>query len=87
MDANFSGILKQKAKSRAAGYFYFKQNTLNKEQKPMNHPLIIEYKLLKHVVSSTAEAEVSVIFINAQTGIIVRRILQYLGHPQPPTSI
>ena len=87
IDSDTTYLCERKAKSRAVGYFYFKQNTLNKEQKPMNHPLTIECKLLKHVVSSAAEAVVSVMFIIAQTGIIVRPILQYLGQSPPPTSM
>ena len=87
IDSDAAYLCEPKAKSRAAGYFYFKQNTMNKTQLPINHPLTVECKLLKHVVSSAAEAEVSAIFHNAQTGIIVRRLLQHLGHPQPPTPL
>ena len=39
------------------------------------------------MVASAAEAEVGGIFHNAQTGILVRRILHHLGHPQPPTPL
>ena len=49
--------------------------------------MVVECRLLKHVVSSAAEAEVGGLFQNAQTGIIIRRILEHLGHPQPPTPL
>ena len=60
---------------------------MNKVQIPMNHPLTVECKLVKHVMSSAAEAKLSAIFLNAQTGIIARRLLQHLGHPKPQTPI
>jgi hypothetical protein len=87
IDSDAAYLCEQKAKSRAAGYFYFKENTLNKHQQPLNHALTVECKLLRHVVSSAAEAEVSAVFANAQTGIIMRRILEHLGHAQPPTPL
>ena len=87
IDSDAAYLCERKAKSRASGYHYFKKNTLNKIQQPINHALTVECKLLKHVVSSAAEAEVSALFLNAQTGIIIRRLLQHLGHPQPPTPL
>ena len=38
-------------------------------------------------MASAAEAEVAGIFHNAQTTILIRRILRALNHPQPPTPI
>ena len=42
---------------------------------------------MRHVVASSAEAEVAGIFHNAQTAISICTILEALGHPQPPTPI
>ena len=41
----------------------------------------VEYKLLKHVVSSVAEAETGVFFTNCQAAIPIRHILAALNHP------
>jgi hypothetical protein len=41
-------------------------------------------KVLKHVMSSAAEAETGAVFINAKEGAVLRTTLQALGHPQPP---
>ena len=47
----------------------------------------MECKTLRHVVSSSAEAEVAGIFHNATTAIPIRHMLQALNHPQPPTPL
>ena len=38
-------------------------------------------------VSSAAEAELGVLFINAKEAVYIRNILEEMGHPQPPTPI
>ena len=38
-------------------------------------------------MSSDAEAEVGVLFVNSQEGTDIRTKLVKLGHPQPPTPI
>ena len=43
--------------------------------------------MLKHVVSSAAKAETAGFFYNAQQAILLRRILNALGHHQCPTMI
>ena len=54
---------------------------------PSNHPILVECHYLTHVVSSAAEAEPTGLFINAQNEIPLRRLLQAIGHSQPPTYI
>ena len=49
--------------------------------------MYIECKILRHVVTSSAECEPAVVFHNAQTAIHIRYILQQLGHSQRPTPI
>ena len=43
--------------------------------------------ILKFLAALAAEAELGVLFLNAQKTKIVRLILFELGHPQPPTPI
>ena len=48
---------------------------------------MIECKTLKHVVASAAEAETGGLFLNGQTAVIIRIILEALNHKQPPTPL
>ena len=50
-------------------------------------PILVECKTLRHVVASSAEAEITGVFHNAQVAIPIRRLLHSLGHPQPTTTI
>jgi hypothetical protein len=53
-------------------------------KKLTNWAILIISKVLKHVMSSTAEAEIGEVFINAKEGEVLRTTLEDLGHPQPP---
>ena len=77
------------AKSRIAGYFYLSdnQNGNTSPHKTLNAPIHVECKLLKHVVSSAAEAETGGVYSNCQFAVPLRRMLEALGHKQPPTII
>jgi hypothetical protein len=48
---------------------------------------LIVSKVLKHVMSSTAEAEIGAVFISAKEGAVLRTTLEELGHKQPPTPM
>ena len=52
-----------------------------------NGAVLIDYKTIKNVVSSAAEAETHGIFNNAKTTLYLRHILSNLGHEQPSTII
>ena len=49
--------------------------------------MLVECKVLRHVVSSTAEAETGRLFHNCQTAIIIKNILNILEHKQKPTPV
>ena len=87
IDSDAAYLVAPKARSRIAGFYYFKKDHNGNIMNAPNHPILIECKCLRHVVSSAAEAETAAIFYNAQTSILLRRILHALGHPQPPTPI
>ena len=72
-------------KSRISSYFFLSSNPT----KPTTHnaPIQIEYKTLRHVVTSSVEKEKVAVFYNAQTAIHIRYMLQQLGHSQPPATI
>jgi len=73
------------AKSRYPGHFYL-SNKANPSL-PRNGPIHTECKNIRNVVASAAEAEPAGIFNNSQIAIPIRRALEALGHPQPPTPI
>jgi hypothetical protein len=78
-----SYISENEAKSRAGGFFHMGSN--NKTNKKLtNGAILIISKVLKHVMSSTAEAEIGAVFINAKEGAVLRKTLEELGHKQPP---
>ena len=73
------------SKSRIGGYFYFSSNPVTIISN--NAPIYVEYRTLRHVVTSAAKCETAVVFYNAQNIIHIRYILQQLGHSQSPTPI
>jgi hypothetical protein len=73
------------ARSRSGGHFYLGNET----GKPNIHngDLLEKVEIIKHVMSSTAEAETGALFINRKEAIPLRQTLIELNHPQPPTPI
>jgi hypothetical protein len=60
----------------------------NKTHKKLtNSAILIISKVLKHVMSSAAEAEIEAVFINAKEGAVLRTTLEELGHKHPPTPM
>jgi hypothetical protein len=84
-DASY--LSKPKAKSRIGGYFYLGNNT-NSRMKPLsNFPLLCHTTVLKHVVSSIAEAEFGALFVNAKEGTVTRTKLAEMDHNQDATDL
>jgi hypothetical protein len=56
--------------------------------KPLsNVPLLCHTRVLKHVVSSVAEAEFGTLFVNAKEGTVTRTTLSEMGHNQDDTDL
>ena len=89
VDSDTAYLVLPKARSRIAGYFYLSKECLNTITKSpiINGSVLVECKVLKHVVSSAAEAETGGLFHNCQTAIMIRHILNALGHHQKPTPV
>ena len=89
VDTDAAYLVAPKARSRVAGYYYLSDHPskLTNSKPTLNAGVHVECKLLRHVVSSAAEAETAGIFTNCQLAIPIRRMLHILGHPQPPTPI
>ena len=82
IDSDAAYLVAPKARSRIAGFYYFKHNPNGNIQSPSSHPVLVECQCLRHVVSSAAEAETAGLFYNAQHAISIRRTLTAIGHPQ-----
>jgi hypothetical protein len=68
-------LSENEAKSRAWGFFYMGNN--NKTDKKLtNGAILIISNILKHVMSSAAEAEIGAVFINAKEGAVPRTTLE-----------
>ena len=86
IDSDAAYLVLPKARSRVAGYFQL-NNKQSSNKFFCNGAILIECKGLRHVVASSAEAEIGGIFHNAQQAIPIRQALEALGHPQPATPI
>jgi hypothetical protein len=78
-----SYLSENEAKSRPGGFFYMRNNNKN-DKNLTNGEILIISKVLKHVMSSAAEAEIGAVFINAKEGAVLRSTLEELGHKKPP---
>jgi hypothetical protein len=84
-DASY--LSEPKAKSIIGGYFYLGNNE-NSPKKPLsNSPLLCHTTVLKHVVSSVAEAEYGALFFNAKEGTVTRTTLTEMSHNQDATDL
>jgi hypothetical protein len=62
-------------------------NTTQNDKKLTKGAILIVSKVLKHVMSSAAEAEIGAVFVDAKEGAVLRTTLEELGHKQPPTPM
>jgi hypothetical protein len=83
IQSDASYLSENEAKSRAGGFFYMGSDTKT-DTKLTNGAILIISKGLKNVMSSAAEAESGVVFINAKEGAVLRTTLEEWGHKQPP---
>jgi hypothetical protein len=86
IQSDASYLSENEAKSRAGGFFYMGNITKN-DKKLTNRAILVVSKVLKHVMSSEAEAEIGAVFLNAKEGAVIRTTLEELGHKQPPTPM
>jgi hypothetical protein len=75
------------AKSCIGGYFFLGNSKHSQYMSLSNGPLMCLSTVLKHVVSSIAEAEYGALFANAKTGTVTRETLKETGHPQDATEL
>ena len=86
-DSDAAYLVLPNANSQVAGYFYLSDHP-NKDISPtLSGAILVECKGIKHVLSSSAEAETASLFHNAQIAIPMRHILDSIGHVQPATLL
>jgi hypothetical protein len=82
--SNASYLLETNARSQAGGHFFLSNNDA---LPPNNGAVLTIAQIIKAVMSSEAEAEISALYINCQEAIPACHTLEYMGHTQPPTPM
>jgi hypothetical protein len=86
INSDASYLSERESKSRAGGFFYV-GNSADTANKRTNGSILIINTVLKHMMSSAAEAEIRAVFINSKEGEVFRTTLEELRHPQSPTPL
>ena len=82
--SNASHLSKPKSRSRAGGHMYMAR----KDKIPINNGAVFNIlQTIQAIMSSTAEAELGAVFINAKTAVSMQHTLIDLGHSQPRTPM
>ena len=76
-----------RARSCTCGHFFMGWLPRDDEPIRINGAFHVSTDIICFVVASAAEAELGALFHNCQTGIIFRKILEDMGHPQPKTPV
>jgi hypothetical protein len=82
-----SCLSEPKDKSHIGGYFYLGHKQNSSAPPVTNGPLLCHTSVLKHVVSSVAEAGFGAIFVNVKEGTVTRTTLSEMGHKQDATEL
>ena len=77
-----SYLVAPKARDRIGGYYPLSNYPTVTKRPRLNGAILIEYKTLRHVLSSVVEVEVVGVFHNAQMTILIRIILEVMDHSQ-----
>eukprot|EP00543_Licmophora_paradoxa_P011683 CAMPEP_0202474358 /NCGR_PEP_ID=MMETSP1360-20130828/92342_1 /ASSEMBLY_ACC=CAM_ASM_000848 /TAXON_ID=515479 /ORGANISM="Licmophora paradoxa, Strain CCMP2313" /LENGTH=252 /DNA_ID=CAMNT_0049101481 /DNA_START=410 /DNA_END=1165 /DNA_ORIENTATION=+ len=94
-ESDASYLSETKARSRAAGFFYLSTKPKNPTKAPaadnpsppLNGAISIFSSILRKILSSTTEAELTALFHNGKEACPMRIALEEMGHRQPPTPI
>jgi hypothetical protein len=83
-DASY--LSEKRAKIRAGGFFYMGSSTKT-DKKPTNRAILIISKVLKHVMSSAAEAEIGAVFYKCQGRSSPSNNIRRIRAPSAPISM
>ena len=79
-----SYLSEPKTRSRSGGHFFLS----NGEEVPTNNGALLNMAhIIKHVMPSATEAELTALYIMARKSVYIRIILEEMGHPHPPTPL
>ena len=87
VDSDAAYLVLPKARSRIAGHFRLLDLPSKVNRSLYNGSVLVECRMLRHVVSSAAEAETNGVFQNAKLAVPLRHLLNKMGHPQSQTVI
>ena len=87
INTDASYLSEPKARSRAAGHYFWEWLPHNKQPIRLNSPIYTLSTVLKFIASSVAEAELGALILNIKEGRVLWLTLADMGHPQPPTPI
>jgi hypothetical protein len=86
LHSDASYLSETKARSRGAGHFY-----LGDKPSPQpvrnNGAILTTSVIMRHIMSSAAEAECGALFNNTKEAVPLRISLEEMGHTQPPTPV
>jgi hypothetical protein len=82
--SDVSYLSESEARSRAGGIAFMSNNN---NHPSMNGAIHVHSSIMKNVVAIAAEAEIGVLFHNAQDACTLRQTLVAIGRPQPPTPL
>ena len=85
VDSDAAYLVQPNARSRYAGYYYLGSPASTNNM--LNGAVLVICRTIRNVVASAAEAETGGLFGNGQEIIPLRRGLNALDHPQPPTPV
>ena len=81
-DASY--LSKPKSRSRAGRYFFLSSHSTI----PHNNGAVLNIAhIIKHVVSSATEAELTALYIMTREAVYIQIILKELGHKQSPIPL
>ena len=81
-DASY--LSRPKARSREGGHFFLS----NKATIPQNNGAVLNIAhIIKHVMTSATEVELSALYIMAREAVYIRIIMEEMGHKQPPNPL
>ena len=82
-----SYLSESNTRSRVSGLMFLVNTHDSFNPHLLNGPLLTVSTILKHVMSSAAEAEVGGCYVKCRKALPIRVTLEELGHKQGPTSI
>ena len=77
-------LFESNARSRAGGHFFLSSNM---KILTNNDVVFTISQSIKAVMSLAANAEVGALYINCPEAVPARHVLEFMGHPQPPTPM